>query len=749
MGKKNKEKKQVKDPDEEEKKWSWLGWGLLFLIVWMVALMFILEVAIHPTDSFIATIVAYILGLLGLSIFAGLTRSKWKVLVTFPLALIIVFGLGFLLHFLNAPVYNPLAPVSERVFIIVDELDAISNTTVGQNIPADLMDNLNAIKQYELLAFVVDLIIALPIFILGTLSVTWLVQIFTKKPKWWVIFPAFFALVFFMIGMVLTPTIHLLVAGVTDLGTNMSIGALYMVDGLSVLSDLQNADQDDINKAVTSLNLASDWFEKSGEDISVMLWSLGFAPYIGDVSDDLNHLFQAAFILFDGVGPFVNGTYQIFQGFDLITGALNTSEATFMAQEGNIKQTIDDDLFNLGLEYINDGLSYFANSSYVIDDAMEEIKQVNWDDIKTAIHELPIEGAENVDPALDEMQTYIGLFENATDLIDILINKPTFENGTQSDYATLIHFLKGAYNIMKAQEIIGAETNFIGTEAYFNRAGEHFNVTYNALNTPEVTALINSDTPVLNGTLAFMVDMTGLAADLSFFGGDLGPTITAMNNTISIFSNGFENITNYDEIRADLNDSIDATEELKISAYSLDNRIASVQQNASEEIYGEFSQTAYEFTSNFQQFNLTQNVENANYIANSFYYLFGAMQDLKDVRENVLAGKDAFDDSDYGVAYANFSAANTSLDSAIPQMWSASWYFNQTVGMDQLAGAKDALAVIYFGLVDIQDDIIQITNIASSGSPSNEEITEVENRVIHIIDTLNDVNTQLQGVTAQ
>lgn len=743
--------KEILEQDEKKKKWSFLGWGLLFLLIWTIALMFILEVALHPTDSIIATIVAYALGLLGLGVFAGMTRSKWKVFVTFPLAIIIIFGAGYLLHLVNAPVYNPLAPVSERVFVIVDELDSITNTSISNNIPADLLNNLETIKQYEGFAFVVDLVISLPIFIFGTLSVTWIVQIFTQKSKWWVIFSAFFALIFFIIGMVMTPFVHLIIAGVVDLGTNMSVGVLYMVNGFSYLQDLQNADQADINEAVNNLNLASEWFQKGGKDVKVLLGALSMSPYLDDAADDFNHLFQAAFILLGGAGTFVNGSYQLFKGFDLISNALNTSSGSLTMQGDQVKQTIDDDLFNQGIEYINEGLELFDNSSYVFDDALNEIEQVNWQEIKTELHELPIEGMDEIDSTLDQMEGYLSIFENATGLIDVLVLKPTFENGSQSNYATLIHFFLGSYNIMKAQEIIGDETNFSGTEIYFNRAGEHFNVTYNALQTKTVAQLIHSDTPILNGTVAFIVDMTGLAADLSFFGGDMGPTLVGLNSTLSVLSNGYENVTDYDSIRADISDSITELDNLKDTAHSIDNRILGIQENATANIYGEFSETANEFASNFQAFNISSNLDNAYYIAQSFYYLFGAMKDLKEIKGYINTGATAFDGADYPTAYTNFLAANTSLDSAIKQMWNASYYFNQTTnnGMTQLSGSRDAIAIIYFSLISIQTDINVIVGIAEGGSPSPSEITEVNNRLDHINTVLVNVNNDLAQVKGQ
>lgn len=742
--------------EPEKKKWSFLGWGLLFLVIWTIALMFILEAALHPRDSFVSTIVAYAIGLVGLGVFAGLTRSKAKVFFTIPIVLIIVFGLGFLFHYINAPIYNPLAPVSERLIPLVDHIDDVSNTTLWDSVPAQVQDNMDAIKQYRALSFLVDLVIALPIFIFGTLSVTWIVQLFTTKPKIWTILSGFFALVFFLIGMVLSPAIHLLVAGVTDLGTNTGIGALYMMDGISILMDFPNVNQDDINYAVNSFNLAAEWFQKGGEDIAVFLAGLGLIPWygIGDATDDFNKLFQAAFILFSGVGPFVNGSFQVMQGFEQVSQALNFSTSLSVTAQGEmVKTSIDDDAFNEGLDYINDGLLHFNDSSTVLDEAVEQVKQVDWEDILFALGQIPGGVGTSVDPFVSEIQNYLGLFDNATDLMHVLINRPTFDNGTQSNYATLVHFFKGAYNLLKAVEVIGEFSNFAGTETYFNNAGEHLNVTYNALNTPTVNSLIQSETPILNDTLAFIVDATGLFADLSFTGSDFVPVALGLNDTLSYFSVGFENITDFSGILTQINSYRGDTDDLYLSTVSLENRTDTMIAKAEAGGYGQFSEPAIEFTTILEQLELRVNAQNLNAISNSLYYLFWSMEDLESIQQDIVDGQTAFDGADYVTAHTHFSSAESSLSDAIPKMWNASHYINQTEagGMIQieLQSTRDAISTIYLGLVHIQDDVAYITTIADGGAPTPSEIAEVDVRVTSIFDTLADVNTQLMTLNVQ
>ena len=190
--------------------------------------------------------------------------------------------------------------------------------------------------------------------------------------------------------------------------------------------------------------------------MAAFLWGLGLLPWgVGEAADDINHLFQAVFILFRGIGPFANASYQVFQGFNSISQALNTSGGGILNAQGEeIRKAIDDDLFDEGIEYVNDGLLQFSNSSDILDEALAEVQAVNWTDIEYAIGELPYDTGDTVDPIFDQIEGYIDMFEDATDLIDVLISAPTFSNGTQSEYATLIHFFKGAYNIMKAAETI-------------------------------------------------------------------------------------------------------------------------------------------------------------------------------------------------------------------------------------------------------------------------------------------------------
>jgi hypothetical protein len=413
---------------------------------------------------------------------------------------------------------------------------------------------------------------------------------------------------------------------------------------------------------------------------------------------------------------------------------------------------IDEGQFNDGMEIINDGLLHLGDAIPYLRNATAEIQKADMEDIKAAIESIPYVTAENLEgvfEAIDMATSYMDMFSNATDVIEILLNKPTI-GAQESDYAVLSHFLYGAYNLIKAADIIGNSTSFEGTEIYFNSAGTNFTLIDEEFSAPAVGDLIDSDVPYLNDTLRFIVDMTGLAGDLSFFGGNVSHVFSEFEDFLDNFDVGYENVTDYNPILSDINDLILDLDPLNSTAYDIDFRLMDIQEKANNSLYGDFSQPAYEFASTFQQFNLTQNIENTYTIALSFKYLFGAMSDLKDVVTAVTAGNSSFESADYATALTQFTIANDSLASAIPKMWNASYYFNQTEfgGMVQLETSRESIAVIYFALIDIQSDLSRITEIAGEADGGDlSNIGEVPGLVTSIMITLADINTDLQNIT--
>ena len=127
------------------------------------------------------------------------------------------------------------------------------------------------------------------------------------------------------------------------------------------------------------------------------------------------------------------------------------------------------------------------------------------------------------------------------------------------------------------------------------------------------------------------------------------------------------------------------------------------------------------------------------------------MEDLKTTTTEVNEGKIDFDAADYPAAQVHFDNANASLDSAISNMYQASWYINQTGtgGMIQLDGTRDAVAAIYSALVIVQVDMIAIVAIADGGIAIGPEITALQGHFDNIVNTLATINTDLADITAQ
>ncbi|MHA1345504.1 MAG: hypothetical protein ACTSVO_14535 [Candidatus Heimdallarchaeaceae archaeon] len=753
------------DPVESGKKWSYWGIGLLFFLVFFVALMFILEAAMQPRESFTSTLIAYILGIIGLAIFAGLVRDKSRVLISIPLLLIIVFGAGYLFNYvIAAPVYNPFAPVSERAVQLLDTVEEMEGTLTDMGIPADL--NMDDIRYFSQFAFVIDLIIALPLFLFGTLSLTWMVQVFTIRPTLWTILSALFILVFFFIGLILTPFIHLLFSGVVVITSDVLPGALYLGQGFSIFADFENATQEDMDEAIASFYLASEYFQQSADNL-YGLQQAGFIgisasiPVMGAFIENIYYVALAALHIASGLGPFANGTFFILEGMEDAMASFGEGGGFLRTKDGTVTQIeseINDTRFEEGIDKVNEGLLILGNSTDYIDDALEELNKVNVTDIAAATSELeglgvPPEIAATILEQVDMIDSYLSIFEGAVRVIDVLLTKPS-----GSDSATLTHFLYGAYSLFKAGDVIGTTTTFynesegIDTSSYFDDASANFSIVYNELLDPEVQALANSDTPILNSTVSFLTDMVGLTVPLCSLGGNIATVFFTMQDSMSVFDGtNYEDISDYSTLISSMDDLRTTTGDMAVDAYATDAQIADVRAKASNNTYGELSAPALSFTDQLIQFNLTQNVYNANNIANSFYYMFSGLSHLSYSFNNITAGQEDFDNTNYvPEAQDHFIVANSSLHASIIDLTTATYYMNQTEagGMTQLSGTRDAILGIRNSLYDTLDEVETILTIIALPDPTTELAT-FQTAIADIISAFSGVNIQLEDVNAQ
>jgi len=752
---------QPLDEPVKKRKWSFWGYGLLFFTVFYIALMFILEAAIQPRESMTATIVAYIVGILGLAIFAGLVRDKSRVLISIPILLIIVFGTGYLFNYVaQAPVYNPLAPVSERTGTLLDTFEALNDTEIMNQLPEDFP--VEQIEFYSQFAFVIDLIIALPLFIFGTLALTWFTQIFTQLPKIWTIFSVLFALIFFLIGLVLTPFIHLLFSSFLILGSDLLPGALYVMEGFSVFQNgFGNMTQEEINEAIAAFYTASAYFQQAAINLEGLQKAgiIGLAsmiPVLGTVVSNLYFFSLAALHLSSGLGPFANGTFHIMTGLE---DAMEAMEGSFpmplsVNEEGSttVKSVINDTLFNDAIEVVNDGLLILGNSTDYIEQALEDLKHVSLADIAGNISTIPGVPAEAIDPLMENLELvegYLGMFEGGVTVINALLDKPEISPGIESNYATLSHFLYGAYNLFKAGDNIANITDFEGTEENFDYSYGNFSVVQNRLNQPDIIQVAESDTLFLNSTVSFVLDMVNIGVPLCGLGYSLAGGFVDMEGLLSAFDVGYENVTNYGELISNIDAIRTTTSSLAANATLVDNQITLVETKAANNTYGELNDIAISFTEQLSAFAFIEYVQNANYIVNALYYTFVGMAELSYVMGNVTQIEANLVALDYAAVNASLLNAENSLSNAISNLTLAEGYMDDAVnlgGMTQLSTSLAAIGAINSGLGSIQTNIDNLQSYMSD-PVGNSALIDAE--LASLLSNLADINSDLQDVTAQ
>jgi len=747
-------KEQIVEEEEEKTKWSYWGIGLIAFTVYTVALMFILEATLRPQDSALGAVIAYALGLVGVIGFSILVRKKTRLLVSFPLLLIIVFGIGFLLHLVNAPVYNPFAPISEKLDATINTIEEINN---NPNITNTLNISMDQIVQYKGLFIFIDVILSIPLFLLGTIGIAWFADISTKKPKILTILTVLLALFLVVTGVIIFPYIQIITTGFIGVVTNVGAGALYVMDGASILGDFQNATQEEINQAVEKFNISSTYFEQGLSDLKTLkalglVALLGMMPYVGSMSTGLYALIAASLNIVGGLGPYVNGTYNVLIGLRDVMSAFQGSglmlQRSISTPTSKQISAIDDNLFNVGVKRLNDGLIILSGSVDNIEQAINELKSVDFDKMYSDMDNMPMNVTE-VKEQIKMLRDYISLFEGAATGIRTLVKKPVI-NGTENQYAVLTHFVYGAYNLFKAGDQIGDTSSFNGTSELLDQAAGNFSVVYSELQSPEIVNLAHSNTPFINDTFNFLTDVTGLTLSLSNLGLGIASAFEQLNGTLSAFDVGYENITDYGTLKTQLGNIVTITDQLTTTATQVDGNISLICTKAQNEEYGQLNEPSSEFSTQLREFNVTKDISNANAIAHAFYYLFGSMEYLKYTYYNVTNGFDKFKNNDYTGALQDFNNANDSLYVSIEQLNNSIAYMNQTEqgGMIQLTGARNALLAIRDGLMSIQADIDYIIEITEGPDPGSH-LTEVQQRVNNILNTLKDVNNQLQNVTAQ
>lgn len=735
------------ETDEEKgpKKWSFFWWGCLFFLIWNILLMFILEPVLHPRDSFPAGIIAYSLGLFGLVVFALLVRSKKKFAIAFPILLLIVFGLSILFHFVNAPIYSPLAPLGERAKFVIESIRSSTNF-FDPEAPLFGLITIETLELWSLSVFVADFVIALLIGFVGCLSLIWIVDLFTSEIKISTSFLIFLALVLFTIGLVISPIIHLGLAGFVDFGGNTLLGANQIWDGVDIMKNFDNATQEEINIVLEDFLLAAENFRKAHQSISMFSFAYGFIT----ITSALIQYLSASVILLNGIEPMINGSYQVFQGFKDVADALNYSSSTLLAQGVKKQPQINDDLFNIGVNKVEEGLNELSTSIDLLATAFTEIETVNMTDILASLESLPIPPGvieSYISPYIFMVEDYVVSFADLPAVLEILVEKP-IDNGNPSRFSTLTHFLYGAYNLIKAIEIIDDTSAYNGTSTLLDNALSNSTLVIDQLVKDEIQQMIVTDTLFFSETLNFLFDMNSLVTDISYYGSNIGSVFEGLNNTVSYLGLGYENITNYPEIQTELSTLVTDAENLNNTAYEIEGNITTVRTKSESDEYGVFTVPSQEILSALERFEFVTTVENSVNVAKALYHLFNGMSYLKDTNNNIKLGRQQFNDSFYLQANNSFIAANVSLTNSITEMDLAISYMTLAEGeMQQLDESKIALETIKSTLVSTIVYFNNLLALALLGPAANP--LDVAGNSTAIVDTLATVNGDLNDVKAQ
>ena len=737
----------LEEEEKETKRRSFFWWGCIFFLIWNIALMFLLEATLQPRDSMMAGIIAYSLGLLGLVVFSLLVNNIKKIALAFPVLLIVTFGFSILFHHTNLPVYNPLAPLSERAFFVLESIKNSTNLFGTEEIVFGTI-SIETLELWSLAIFAVDFIIIILIFMIGALSLIWFINLVTSsEQKASKSILAILALALFTIGLVLSPIIHLSLAGFVDFGGHTLLGANHIAGSVEIMGSFGNATQEDINRALENFLLAAENIRNARNSIQMFSFVFGLIQ----ITDVLLHFMDASIILLSGVEPLINGSYQIFQGFLDVSESLNQSEVggSLETQAFVVKKSaINDSLFQLGVDKVEAGLDDLSSSMNLLYDAFDEIGLANISEIYDFLDELPFQ-TEEIQPYIADVEEYIQSFSEVPAVIEILIEHP-IDGDSPSRYATLTHFLYGAYNLIKAADYIGENTAYNGTSALFEDARSNFSLVAEQLVTEEAQQMIDSKTIFFNETLDFIYDMTLISANISSYGSEMESVFMGLNDTISYFDQGYENITNYPEINNELDILVNTTVDLNNTAHAIDYDISIMKIKSENETYGVFSEPSEQIVSSLEKFDLITNAENSYNVAKALFHLFNSMSHLKDTHDNIVVGEQLFvNDSLYVEANNSFIAANVSLHNSMSEMDSAIFYMNKTAAgdMDQLAETRTTFLEIKNTLESVITYFNNLISLASQGPAANP--ADVTGNSTIIIDTLSNVNNQLANITAQ
>ncbi len=738
-----------------KKKWSFWGIGLLIFTAFFIGLMFLLEAVVQPRESLTATILAYVLGIVILAVFAILVRDKGRVSLSVPILLIVVFGTGYLFNYvIEAPVYNPFAPISERTEPILGTIYALNDTN-PEMFPNGTFEQ---IEKYSKFAFVGDLALAFPMFFFGTLGLTWVVQIFTTVPKIWTIFESIFAALFIILGLILTPIIHLTLAGAVVVGTDLAPGAMLLVDAFGVLFN-ETATPAEKQLALESLYNASTYFNQTAETLESLqkaglIRMAGFIPFLGSILTNAYWASLALAQLSQGIGPFTEGLLSIMGSIESFSEVFNGTFSVKAAPDGSetVKiNAINETAFNEAIDDIRVGVDYISNHTYLIDEALASLENVSIDDIRDDLLWLDWALPDVAEQAIVDYAALANTY--LTDILDLITGVSTLlSKPTGSTDATLVHFFLGWINVLFAGTSIGEITAFNGTLENFDYAYGNFSLVDAELSTPEIQEIINR----VGGNITLGKDFLGLTYDFTqigipfaTLGQNLATGFTGMEAIIDIFeTTDYQNVSNYQTILDDT-EAINATlAGIVGDATDVNDSATIVYNKAQTNGYGFLSEFALQFAETMIQFDMINSIANTMYIASAMHFMIHSLEELSYTFLNVTEAQTNFGIADYTAAEYNILNASASLDNSVGNMTLAINNLDSSIaaGMTQLQDIRDSLVNIRTDLLTLDPHFTTILGILALPDPTTQAAL-FASTMSTILLILNDVNTELQTMS--
>lgn len=741
-----------------------------------------------PETNLIHRYIAYMMGIVVLFVVAFLAKSKLKmVFLGIPITVIFSFippyidevllgGKGIFVSLFGSLGYTK--PSLIALLDLAQNSDQLAlDSTTSSYISMGL--------QYF---FAIDLLIALIVGTIAGLGLTWIIQIFSKKPGILTIFSFAIALVLLIIGVLLLPYVMVGTSGIlqftTDLGAaggNMTIGFSYF-DG-----DMSNQ---------TAIALATPYFDDANryfaEAVEVLLGINAFGleflvdqtqPQYKVLVNDGVIVLGAGQKMLEGLSPFLYAFSDLQTGMDVAMGALNLPTTTMAGL--SLAATPAD--FDAGLAQIERG---FANFSLALKSIQNGLIELNKIDKAELINSLKTD-APDAATTVNQVFNAISLLNATLDLFDSII-QPININGTLSERAPIIHLLLGALALSNVAKTIGNSTNFAGTEGAFDAVVGNLTVIKEVFNDPAFTNFKNldySDDEQLSqihtemvGAFNFLGDVSDVAIDIGHFGISIVPILQKTNQTLSFMTDTIAGGTNFlnisdaqfDAAIANMTDIAQVGENLETNANNIESKLTAMK-NQPDGYYGSLESSADEFSTMFDGFDLAQNAANFHYLGYAFSNLFVTMKDLKStnlivdrIKGNVTVIKESSGNQTQElidrapIIKADVVAANQSIDVAKININNARTNLSKAYedgGMTQLATANDTFTGIETDMTDIQgpqglglifevmdDPAGYYTDPAKGNNDINKVMSDLEGAITYIGDKLISINNRMQNL---